>query len=77
MKLNPNKYAFDVEARKFIGYLVSQRGIKANPDEIAIVKMKSPKTLKQVHMLIDKLSLLIQFISRATNKSHFFSKAIR
>ena len=31
MKMNPNKYAFDVIAGKFLGFMVSQRGIKVNP----------------------------------------------
>ena len=34
MKLNLGKYAFGVTAGKFLGFLVSQRGIKANPDKI-------------------------------------------
>ena len=31
MKLNPGKYAFGVTARKFLEFMVSQRGIEANP----------------------------------------------
>ena len=34
MKLNPRKYAFRVTARKFMGFMVSQKGIEANPDKI-------------------------------------------
>ena len=30
MKLNPNKCAFGVTAGKFLGYMVSQRGIEVN-----------------------------------------------
>ena len=32
MKLNLNKYAFGVSSGKFLGFMVSQRGIEANPD---------------------------------------------
>ena len=40
MKLNPSKCAFKVIAGKFLGFMVSQRGIKANPNKIrAIVEM--------------------------------------
>ena len=43
MKLNPSKCAFGVSSRKFLGFMVSHRGIKANPDKIqAILDMKPP-----------------------------------
>ena len=34
MKLNPAKCSFGVAAGKFLGYMVTQRGIEANPDQI-------------------------------------------
>ena len=34
MKLNPSKCAFKVTAEKFLGFMVSQRGIEVNPDKI-------------------------------------------
>jgi len=34
MKLNPRKYAFRVIARKFMGFMVSQKGIEAKRDKI-------------------------------------------
>ena len=34
MKLNPNKYAFGVIAGKFLGFMVSQRGIEVNLEKI-------------------------------------------
>ena len=44
MKLNPSKCAFGVTAGKFLGFMVSQRDIEANPDKIrAIVEMAPPK----------------------------------
>ena len=43
-KLNPGKYAFGVMAGKFLGFIVSQRGIEANPDKIrAIMEMAPPR----------------------------------
>ena len=48
MKLNPNKCAFGVYSGKFLGFMVSQRGIEANPDKIkAILEMQPPKTTKR------------------------------
>ena len=34
MKLNPNKCVFGVTARKFLGFMVSQRGIEVNPEKM-------------------------------------------
>ena len=34
MMLNPNKCTFAVRAEKFLGFMVSQREIKANPGKI-------------------------------------------
>ena len=49
MKLNPNKYAFGVSLGKFLGFMVSQKGIKANSDKIqAILDMEPPKNIKEV-----------------------------
>lgn len=44
MKLNPTKCTFGVTSGEFLGYIVTQRGIKANPKEImSITKLLSPK----------------------------------
>ena len=52
MKLNPEKCTFGVASGKFLGYLVSQRGIEANPDQIsAILNMKSPTCVNEVQVL--------------------------
>uniref|UniRef100_A0A2N9FYD5 Uncharacterized protein n=1 Tax=Fagus sylvatica TaxID=28930 RepID=A0A2N9FYD5_FAGSY len=48
MKLNPSKCAFGVYSGKFLGFMVSQRGIEANPDKIkAILEMQPPKNIKE------------------------------
>ena len=69
MKLNLSKCAFRVTTGKFLGFMVSQRGIEANPDKIrAIVKMAPPKNMKEVQILNGKVAVLNRFVSRATNK---------
>ena len=46
MKLNPEKCAFGVATGKFLGFLVTERGIEANPDKIkALVEMRPPANL--------------------------------
>ena len=52
MKLNPSKCAFRVIPGKFLGFMVSQRGIEVNPKKVrAILDMTSPKTIKEVQKL--------------------------
>ena len=52
MKLNPSKCAFGVSLGKFLGFMVSHRGIEANPEKIkAILDMKSPQSIKEVQSL--------------------------
>ena len=68
-KLNPSKCAFEVMAGKFLRFMVSQRGIKANLDKIrAIIKMAPPKNVKEVQSLNGKVTTLNKFVSRATDK---------
>jgi hypothetical protein len=48
-KLNPNKCVFGVSAGKLLGFLVSHRGIEANPEKIrAIEAMRPPAWIKDV-----------------------------
>ena len=52
MKLNPGKCAFGVIVGKFLGFMVSQRGVEANLDKIrAIMEMTPPRNMKEVQSL--------------------------
>ena len=52
MKLNPSKCAFGVALGKFLGFMVSQRGIEVNLEKVrAILNMASPKIVKKVQKL--------------------------
>ena len=69
MKLNPGKCAFEVTAGKFLGFMVSQRGIEANLDKIrAIMEMAPPRNVKEVQSLNGKITALNRFVSRAMDK---------
>jgi len=49
LKLNPEKSVFRVEAGKFLGFLLTERGIEANPDKCAtVLAMRSPASVKEV-----------------------------
>jgi len=43
MKLNLAKCALGISSGKFLGFMVSQRAIKANPKKVkAVLEMQSP-----------------------------------
>ena len=49
MKLNLGKCAFEMTVGKFLRFMVSQRGIEANPDKIrAVMEMAPPRNVKEV-----------------------------
>ena len=78
MKLNPNKCAFGVMAGKFLGFMVSQRGIKVNSEKIhAIMELEPPKTIKEVQSLNGKIVALNRFVSKATDKCLPFFRTLR
>lgn len=63
---------------KLLGYLVTQRGIEANPKKIrAIQEMEPPKNKREVQRLAGRLAALSRFISRSTERSLSFFKVLR
>ena len=49
MNLNPAKCAFGVSVEKFLGFIVNNRGIEANPEKIkAVLNMPPPSSIKEV-----------------------------
>ena len=49
LRINPLKCIFGTGGGKFLGYLVTERGIKANPEKIkAILDIEPPKSVKEV-----------------------------
>jgi hypothetical protein len=52
LKLNPEKYVFGVKKGKFLGCLVSTKGIEVNPSKIeAILRMEPPNSKKGAQQL--------------------------
>jgi len=54
LKLNPEKCVFEVEAWKFLGFLLTKRGIEANREKCAlIIAVRSPTSVKEVQQLTE------------------------
>ena len=78
MKLNLSKCAFGVLSGKYLGFMVSHRGIEANPDKIqAILNMEPPRNIKEVQSLIGQVVALNKFVSKATDKCLPFFKVLK
>src|SRR4051812_11615929 len=79
IKLNPKKCAFGVPDGKLLGYMVSARGIKANPEKVqAIARMQEPTDIKGVQQLVverteegkvQSIQRLIYYLSMLLKKS--------
>ena len=78
MKLNPAKCTFGVSSGEFLGYIVTQRGIEANPKQIsAVLNLPSPKNSREVQRLTSRIAALNRFISRSTDKCLPFYDLLR
>ncbi|GJR94829.1 reverse transcriptase domain-containing protein [Tanacetum coccineum] len=67
----PKKCSFGVTKGKFLGYMVTSEGIRANPVKTKdIAEMQSPRTWGEMQSVAGKLAALNRFLSRRGRK-HF------
>ncbi|XP_016164514.1 uncharacterized protein LOC107607039 [Arachis ipaensis] len=78
MRLNHEKCAFGVQSGKFLGFMLTSRGIEANPEKCrAIVNMTSPQTIKEVQRLTGRLATLSRFLPCLAYKSSCFFQTLK
>ena len=78
LKLNPEKCVFRVEAGKFLGFLLIERGIEVNPEKcVAIIAMRSPILVKEVQQLTGRTVALSRFVSVGGDKGHLYFQCLR
>jgi hypothetical protein len=69
---------FGVSAGKLLGFIVSHRGIEANPETIeAIMRMEPPQSQKKVQRLTRCMAALSRFISRLGERGMSFYKLLK
>jgi hypothetical protein len=69
VNLNPEKCVFGVPRGMLLGYIVSQRGIEANPEKVAALERMGPiRDLKGVQRVLGCLAVLSRFILRLSEK---------
>ena len=63
---------------KFLGFLLTERGIEANPDKCAVIlAMRSPTTVKEVQQLTGRMAALSRFVSASGEKGHPYFQCLR
>ncbi|XP_075524547.1 uncharacterized protein LOC142556948 [Primulina tabacum] len=78
IKLNPGKCVFGVRSGKFLGFLVTDRGIEVNPEKIkAIMDMPSPQSVRDVQKLTGRIAFLSRLIARSAHRSYPFFQVLR
>ncbi|XP_050222440.1 uncharacterized protein LOC126672528 [Mercurialis annua] len=78
IKLNPDKCVFTVRSGKFLGHVVSEKGIEANPVKIeAIKEMKAPRSVKEVQKLNGCVTALGRFMSCSAKRCLPFFKTLK
>ena len=78
MKLNPAKYAFVLGSGKFLGFMVNNRGIKANPTKVQVVlDLQSSKIVKKIQKLTGMIVALSRLVAQSTDKCHPFFEALK
>jgi hypothetical protein len=69
---------FDVSSGKLLGYMVSSRGIDANPKKLeAIENLQPPRTRKEIHKLAGMMAALSRFISKLGQRGILFYRLLR
>src|SRR5207237_8810119 len=77
-KLNPEKCVFGVPSGKLLGFIMSYRGIEANPKKLKdIFKVNSLTTLKDVQKLTGCMVALSRFISQLGQRAMPFYKLLK
>jgi len=78
MRLNPSKCSFGIKEGKFLRFYVGKEGIKPNLEKVqAVLDMKPPKMIREVHRLNGRNNVLSRFISKNAEKCKPFFKLLK
>ncbi|XP_075663198.1 uncharacterized protein LOC142632734 [Castanea sativa] len=77
LRLNASKCSFGVGSGKFLGYMITHKGIEVNPDQIkAVLGLHPPQNPKEVQKLAGMIAALNRFISRSADRCHPFYRLL-
>ena len=68
LRLNPKKCTFGVTFGKLLRYMVSEKGIEADPKNIRVIlEISTPRTEKEIRGFLGRLQYICRFIARLIN----------
>lgn len=76
LMLNPNKFTFWVRSDKFLGFIVSKRGIKVDPGNVKAIQVM-PGNREKVCGFLGRLNYNSKFISHLTATCEPIFKLLR
>jgi hypothetical protein len=78
MMLNPKKCVFGVLSGKLLSYMVSSRGIYANPIKVEVIKkLQPPRARREIQKLTCMMTALSRFISKLGEHGMLFYKLLQ
>ena len=78
LRLNPNKWTFGVRSGKLLGFIVSGKGIEADPAKVkAIQDMLIPYTEKETRGFLGRLNYISRFMSHITATCELIFKLLK
>jgi hypothetical protein len=78
MMLNSKKCVFDMPSGKLLGYMVSSRGIDANPTKVEVIKkLQPPRMQREIQKMAGMMAALSRFISKLGKCGMSFYKLLR
>jgi hypothetical protein len=77
MMFNPKKCMFGMSSGRLLGYMVSSRGIYANPTKVEVIKkLQPPRTWREIQKLAGMMAALSRFISKLGERGMPFYKLL-
>jgi len=78
LRLNPDKCVFGIDRGKFLGFMLTQRGIEANPEKCkAIIEIRNPTTIKEVQHLIGRLIAISRFLPKLAEQTQLIIQLLK
>ena len=78
IRLNPEKCTFGVDGGKFLGLMLIQWGIEANPEKCqTIIDMRSPVNIKKVQRLVGRLTAISCFLPKLAGKTKLMIQLLK
>jgi len=76
--MNPTKSFLGVSSGKFLGFIVTSKGIHLDPDKVkAIQNVHPPKNFKELKGLLGRLAYIRRFIANPSGRCQPFTRLMK